>query len=52
MTNEKILGFDMLSTFGAQNISILGNGKSAHVILVHNVGVNNIALSLKELSGP
>jgi hypothetical protein len=52
MTDEKILGFDMFSTFGAGDISILGEGKCAHVVLIHYIGVNLISLGLEELSGP
>jgi hypothetical protein len=52
MTDEKILGFDMFSTFGAGDVSILGEGKCAHVVLIHYIGVNVITLGLEELSGP
>jgi hypothetical protein len=52
MTSEKILRLDMFGLFRTRDVSIFGEGKRAHVVLVYNAGFDLVALGLKKLAGP
>ena len=52
MLDEEIVGFDVFCSFGARNVAIFLKRKSAHVVLVNNVGLNIITLGLEELTRP
>ena len=52
MLDEEIFGFDVFCSFGARNTAIYLKRKSAHVVLVNNVGRDCVSLCFKEMSGP
>ena len=52
MADIEILRLDVLSSFGARNITIFGKREGAHVVLEHNIGGDRVTLSFEEMSGP
>ena len=52
MLDEEIFGFDVFCSFGARNTAIYLKRKSAHVVLVNNVGGDCVSfLRFKEMLG-
>ena len=52
MTNEEVFCFDMFGPFRTGDIAILCQRKSAHIVLVDNIGLDFLALGFEELSHP
>ncbi len=53
MTNEEVFCFDMFGPFRTGDIAILRQRKSAHIVLVDNIGLDFVALvGFEELSRP
>jgi len=52
MTNEEVFGFNMFGPFRTGDIAIFRQRKSAHIVLIDDVGVDFVALGFKELSRP
>ena len=52
MTNEEVFCFDMFGPFRTGDVAILCQRKSAHIVLVDDIGLDFVALGFKELSRP
>ena len=52
MTNEEVFCLDMFGSFRTGDIAILCQRKSAHIVLVDNIGLDFLALGFEELSHP
>jgi hypothetical protein len=53
MTNEEVFCYDMfLGPFRTGDIAILRQRKSAHIVLVDDIGLDFVALGFEELSFP
>ena len=52
MTNEEVFCFDVLGSFRTGDISVFGQGKSTHIVLIDDVGFDFVALGFKELTCP
>ncbi len=48
----KVFGFNVFSSFGTGDVTVLGKGKGAHIILEDDIGRDRITLSLKEIACP
>ena len=52
VTNEEVFCFDVFGSFRTGDISVFGQGKSTHIVLIDDVGVDFVALGFKELTRP
>ena len=50
MTNEEVFGFNMFGPIRTGDIAIFCQRKSAHIVLIDDVGVDFVALGFEELS--
>ncbi len=49
VTNEEVFYLDVLSPFGSRNITVLSQGKRAHVVSKNNVISDSVSLHLKKM---
>ena len=52
MTNKEVFGFNMFGPFRTGDIAIFCQRKSAHIVLIDDVGIDFVALGFEELSRP
>ena len=52
VANKEIFCLDMLSPFGAQNVTILSQGKCAHVVLKNDVIGNSVTCASRKIPCP
>jgi hypothetical protein len=52
MTNEEVFGFDVLGAFRTGDIAVFSQGKSAHIVLINDVGFDFVTLGFKEMTSP
>jgi hypothetical protein len=52
MSNIEVFGLDVLSAFWTRDITILGKGKFAHIILKDDISWYSVTLGLKKMACP
>ena len=52
MTNEKVFCLDVFGAFRTGDISVFSQGKSAHIVLIDDVGFDFVTLGFEELTSP
>jgi len=52
MKNKEVFGFNMFGPFRTGDIAIFCQRKSAHIVLIDDVGIDFVALGFEELSRP
>ena len=52
MTNKKIFCLDVFGAFRTGDIAVFSQGKSAHIVLIDDVGFDFVALGFEEMTCP
>jgi hypothetical protein len=52
MFDEEVFCFDVFSSFGAGDATILFEGESAHIVLIYDIIQNCVTLGFEEMACP